>query len=568
MTVVGAGLHPARAALPGLDVLGLPQADRHPAHPGAGRAADVTRGASTDEALRPPAPPRGPGRAQAGCRPGRRRACCQGVATIGHGLRGHRRSSWPSSTASRCGRPARAGSRRSSPCGPALAWTVRARRGLGRGRGEPSALRERLLGRWLAAPTRTRRPDPSRAVDPGAAGRRAASSRTPPATSPPWSPAAVVPPLAIAHPGRGRLAQRPHRRADPAPAARLRRPHRGQPPASRRERRWRALAALSGHFLDVMRGLPTLVGYGRARAPGRDDRRGQPAAPPGHDGDAAAGLPRSAALELLATISVAIVAVTVGLRLAHGSMALGTALARDPAGPGGLLADPPGRRRVPRRRRRRRGARRHPGHLSAPTSTARAVGTHAAAPARATHRSRPCALTARRLHLPAGRRPGARRRRPERRARPHRGHRPVRRGQVDPARGRSPACARPGRARCRARRPTSWPSGRSSPPTPCATTSSLGNGAGDRRHVGGAARRRPRRLRRRAARRASTPARRRRLRPVGRAARPPRAGPGRALDRHRVLLSTSRPPTSTPTSVDLAHEAIAQPRRAAHASSP
>ena len=30
------------------------------------------------------------------------------------------------------------------------------------------------------------------------------------------------------------------------------------------QRRWRSLSALSGHFLDVMRGLPTLVSYGRA----------------------------------------------------------------------------------------------------------------------------------------------------------------------------------------------------------------------------------------------------------------------------------------------------------------
>jgi ATP-binding cassette subfamily C protein CydD len=31
------------------------------------------------------------------------------------------------------------------------------------------------------------------------------------------------------------------------------------------EKRWAALSALSGHFLDVVRGLPTLVTYGRAQ---------------------------------------------------------------------------------------------------------------------------------------------------------------------------------------------------------------------------------------------------------------------------------------------------------------
>lgn len=88
------------------------------------------------------------------------------------------------------------------------------------------------------------------------------------------------------------------------------------------DRRWSALADLSGHFLDVMRGLPTLVGYGRAerqvtmiatvserhrRATMRTLRL---------------AFMSAAALELLATISVAIVAVVVGLRLTTGSMDL------------------------------------------------------------------------------------------------------------------------------------------------------------------------------------------------------------------------------------------------------
>jgi ATP-binding cassette, subfamily C, bacterial CydD len=92
------------------------------------------------------------------------------------------------------------------------------------------------------------------------------------------------------------------------------------------QRRWRSLSALSGHFLDVMRGLPTLASYGRAEA----------------QVDTIATVSRqhrlatmktlrlafmsSAALELLATISVALVAVTVGIRLANGSMPLYTAM--------------------------------------------------------------------------------------------------------------------------------------------------------------------------------------------------------------------------------------------------
>ena len=36
---------------------------------------------------------------------------------------------------------------------------------------------------------------------------------------------------------------------------------------------WRALASLAGHFHDVMRGLPTLVAFGRARGAVTHDPR-------------------------------------------------------------------------------------------------------------------------------------------------------------------------------------------------------------------------------------------------------------------------------------------------------
>ncbi|MHA3835451.1 thiol reductant ABC exporter subunit CydD [Terrabacter sp. AAH1] len=92
------------------------------------------------------------------------------------------------------------------------------------------------------------------------------------------------------------------------------------------QRRWSALAALSGHFLDVVRGLPTLVTYGRARRQVEtvlavSDRHRRATME-----TLRIAFLSSAALELLATISVAIVAVTVGLRLSHGSMALGAGL--------------------------------------------------------------------------------------------------------------------------------------------------------------------------------------------------------------------------------------------------
>lgn len=88
------------------------------------------------------------------------------------------------------------------------------------------------------------------------------------------------------------------------------------------DRRWGALADLSGHFLDVMRGLPTLVAYGRAERQVETistvSRRHQRATMQ----TLRLAFLSAAALELLATISVAIVAVVVGLRLTTGSMEL------------------------------------------------------------------------------------------------------------------------------------------------------------------------------------------------------------------------------------------------------
>ncbi len=86
--------------------------------------------------------------------------------------------------------------------------------------------------------------------------------------------------------------------------------------------RWRETDRLTGHFLDVMRGLPTLVNYQRAehqvslvRAVGQRWRVATVRT-------LRTAFLSSAALELLATISVAIVAVAVGLRLVSGGMSL------------------------------------------------------------------------------------------------------------------------------------------------------------------------------------------------------------------------------------------------------
>jgi len=92
------------------------------------------------------------------------------------------------------------------------------------------------------------------------------------------------------------------------------------------DRQWRALAQLSGHFLDVVRGLPTLVTYRRATAQsGRiraitDRYRERTLA------TLRIAFASSLVLELVATISVALVAVWVGLRLVSGHIDFGTAL--------------------------------------------------------------------------------------------------------------------------------------------------------------------------------------------------------------------------------------------------
>ncbi|MGW2644985.1 thiol reductant ABC exporter subunit CydD [Streptomyces sp. NPDC001393] len=91
---------------------------------------------------------------------------------------------------------------------------------------------------------------------------------------------------------------------------------------SRMDRQWRLLSRLSGHFLDVVAGLPTLKVFGRAKAQAESIRRIT-----GEYRQATLRTLRIAflssfALELLATLSVALVAVTIGMRLVHGGMDL------------------------------------------------------------------------------------------------------------------------------------------------------------------------------------------------------------------------------------------------------
>ncbi|MEC4015794.1 thiol reductant ABC exporter subunit CydD [Streptomyces sp. H27-D2] len=95
---------------------------------------------------------------------------------------------------------------------------------------------------------------------------------------------------------------------------------------ARMDRQWRLLSRLSGHFLDVVAGLPTLKVFGRAKAQAESIRK--------ITGDYRQATLRtlriaflsSFALELLSTLSVALVAVAIGMRLVHGELDLYTGL--------------------------------------------------------------------------------------------------------------------------------------------------------------------------------------------------------------------------------------------------
>ena len=85
---------------------------------------------------------------------------------------------------------------------------------------------------------------------------------------------------------------------------------------------YRSLDVLSSHLVELARGLPVLLGLGRSK----DQRAALEAVGEQHRKESMATL-RTAflsalALELIATISVALVAVTIGVRLVHGQMPL------------------------------------------------------------------------------------------------------------------------------------------------------------------------------------------------------------------------------------------------------
>ncbi|WP_455567262.1 thiol reductant ABC exporter subunit CydD [Streptomyces cinereoruber] len=95
---------------------------------------------------------------------------------------------------------------------------------------------------------------------------------------------------------------------------------------ARMDRQWKLLSRLSGHFLDVVAGLPTLKIFGRAKSQAESIRAITSEYRQATMRTLRIAFLSSFALELLATLSVALVAVTIGMRLVHGDLDLYTGL--------------------------------------------------------------------------------------------------------------------------------------------------------------------------------------------------------------------------------------------------
>ena len=92
------------------------------------------------------------------------------------------------------------------------------------------------------------------------------------------------------------------------------------------ERQWRRLQLLGGHFLDMVAGLPTLRAFGRAQAQVAAVRKMADQHRVATMQTLRIAFLSALVLELVGTISVALVAVPVGLRLLSGGLTLSTAL--------------------------------------------------------------------------------------------------------------------------------------------------------------------------------------------------------------------------------------------------
>src|SRR5439155_300387 len=90
--------------------------------------------------------------------------------------------------------------------------------------------------------------------------------------------------------------------------------------------RWRALAVLSTHFLDIVRGLPTLRAYNRGRAQTASIAEASERYRQTTMKTLRVAFLSGAVLELAATLGIALVAVTVGVQLVDGDIGLQTGM--------------------------------------------------------------------------------------------------------------------------------------------------------------------------------------------------------------------------------------------------
>ena len=100
----------------------------------------------------------------------------------------------------------------------------------------------------------------------------------------------------------------------------------GRSTANRARERWQAMSLLASHFLDVVRGLPTLRAFNRGEAQIERIERVSDEYRSATMGTLRLAFLSGTVLELAATLGVALVAVTVGVRLVDGGIAFEPAL--------------------------------------------------------------------------------------------------------------------------------------------------------------------------------------------------------------------------------------------------
>ena len=120
----------------------------------------------------------------------------------------------------------------------------------------------------------------------------------------------------------------------------------------RQDHQLRTLQVLSGHFLDVVRGLTTLKVFGRSKAQVETIRSVTDSYRRTTMSTLKLAFLSSLVLELLASVSVALVAVSVGLRLLYGHLDLRTSLFALVLAPEAYLPAAPRRHQLPRERGR------------------------------------------------------------------------------------------------------------------------------------------------------------------------------------------------------------------------